>query len=178
MPSSEPDTPDYQLFPRVVPEGWSGKLRIQGDYAHSRLVPGVKYGYEIRSMRWHADTDRKREPLKGNLRADAKGRLTIPFEPDIGGEWVVTVTSEDKRIRVLPVLGLYVIYLRRAAEPAGPATDPTEPEAEPAGSEDEPASSEAGSEAGPGEEEASPSSGEPPEAHPAPAADPPASGSG
>jgi len=106
---SEPDAPDYRMFPRVVPEGWSGELQVSGDYAHSTLVPGVKYKYELCSMRWCATSRRKRKPVAGVLAADRRGRLAVPFEPDIGGEWVLTVTSEDKRIRRLPVLGLYVI---------------------------------------------------------------------
>ena len=109
MPKSENDTIEYQLFPRVVPEGWSGRLRLSGLYAHNKLTPGVKCSYALRSMRWHADKGRKREPICGTAAVDKKGELTIPFEPDIRGEWVLTVTSETKMQRVMPVLGLFVI---------------------------------------------------------------------
>ena len=109
MPRTPDDTPDYQISPRVVPEGWKGKLRLTGDYAHARLIPGVKYAYALASMRWFADTKRGREPVTGEVKADAKGRLTIPFAPDAPGEWTLTVTSEDRQIRTLPELGLFVV---------------------------------------------------------------------
>jgi len=109
MPDTSPDTPDYQVFPRVVPEGWSGTLKVTGDYAHSRLVPGVRYEYSLASVRWYADSRRRREPVTGKLVADKRGGLTIPFAPDVPGEWVLTVTSRDKRVRTLPTLGLYVV---------------------------------------------------------------------
>ncbi len=109
MPASAPDAPHYHMFPRVVPEGWKGTLTVRGDYAHTTLVPGVKYDYQLSSMHWHADGGRKKEPLSGTVKADSKGQLTIPAGPDMLGEWVLTVTSEDKRIRALPVLGFFVI---------------------------------------------------------------------
>ena len=109
MPASAPDTPDYQMFPRVVPEGWSGTLTARGEYAHTKLVPGVKYRYELASMRWHADAKRRRGPLTGTVEADPRGQLAIPAAPDVGGEWVLTVTSEDRRVRTLPMLGFFVI---------------------------------------------------------------------
>ena len=109
MPTSPQDTPHYQMFPRVAPEGWSGRLRVTGEYAHTKLVAGLKYEYALTSMRWFADTERKREPITGVVKADRSGGLSIPFAPDAPGEWLLEVTSEDKRVRVLPTLGLYVI---------------------------------------------------------------------
>jgi len=109
VPRTPADTPHYGLFPRVVPEGWSGKLRVMGEYAHTKLKKGVKYEYSLASMRWRTDSARRREPLTGVVKADARGGVTIPFAPDMIGEWTLTVTSEDKSVRVLPELGLYVI---------------------------------------------------------------------
>jgi len=109
MPSTPPDVAGYEMFPRVVPEGWSGKLRVNGEYAHTKLIPGVKYDYRLKSMRWYADTKRNIGPITGSVKANSRGGLAVPFKPDVPGEWVLEVTSEDRSGRVLPTLGLYVI---------------------------------------------------------------------
>ncbi|MFC1452435.1 hypothetical protein ACFLSJ_03715 [Verrucomicrobiota bacterium] len=108
MPSTPTDVAGYEMFPRVIPEGWSGKLRLKGEYAHTKLVPGVAYNYTLKSMRWYADTKRRNAALAGAVEADGRGGLVIPFEPDAPGEWVLEVTSEDQSVRALPTLGLYV----------------------------------------------------------------------
>ena len=108
MPSTPADSDNHELFPRVVPEGWSGALRVRGEYAHTELVPGVKYDYTLKSMRWYADTKRRNAPIAGSVTADRRGILVIPFKPDAPGEWVLEVTSADKSVRSLPRLGLYV----------------------------------------------------------------------
>ena len=99
MPSTPPDTPDSTLTPRVVPEGWQGRLRLSGDYAHARLTPGVSYEYALTSMRWFADTKRGPEPVTGTAVAGPRGGLTIPFAPDAPGEWLLEITGGDGRVR-------------------------------------------------------------------------------
>jgi len=96
-----------------VPEGWSGKLKLKGDYAHARFRPGAACQYSLASMRWYTDRDRRREPVTGAVKADKSGGLTIPFAPDAPGEWVLTITGEDTGVRALPVLGLFVVERAR-----------------------------------------------------------------
>lgn len=110
MPSRMPDTPEFEVSPRIVPEGWEGELTLRGEYGHTRFIAGVSYAFELKSMRWSAATDRKNRPITGTIEATDSLELTIPFNPDTFGEWILTISSEEKQHTHLPAkLGLYVI---------------------------------------------------------------------
>ena len=79
------------------------------DYAHARLIANVTYRYALTSMRWFADSPRRRAQVTGTVKADAKGGLTVPFAGEAPGEWLLEITSDNTQVRTLPVLGLYVI---------------------------------------------------------------------
>lgn len=105
------DTPEYSMFPRVVPEGWEGNLSIFGDYEHTRLEPGTAYTYSVRSMRWNVSHPRKKDAITGVASPDERGVLTLPFAPDFLGEWQVEIAFEDlqRRSYHLPAtMGVYV----------------------------------------------------------------------
>ncbi len=106
------DTPEYELWPRVVPEGWSGTLSLQGEYQHTAFRPGVAYRCELRSLQWHASSTRKKGPLRTTLEPTSDNILQIPFAPDVGGEWQLNVETESESInsKHLPCkIGLYVL---------------------------------------------------------------------
>ena len=110
MARRKPDTPEFTLFPRVVPEQYTGNLRVKGEYRHTQLVPDKQYTFELSSMRWRADSPRKKGVLSGEVTADKYGILSIPFAPDIRGEWLLTIDAEESKNRHLPaVMGAFVL---------------------------------------------------------------------
>ena len=110
MPYSPTDSPEYYLFPRIVTEGWSGSLRLGGDYHHTKLLPGAEYSYEIQSSFFAATGHGKKTAITGKAKASDLGELFIPFKPDITGEWLLRVSSEMDNRKNLPLLlGLYVL---------------------------------------------------------------------
>jgi hypothetical protein len=110
MPYVVQESPESVVAPRVVPEGWKGTLRVGGEYEHARLRPGASYSYELLSMFFHATGDRRKAPVKGTATADASGVLVVPFEPDIRGEWVLTVDSTEGGQRNIPMkVAVYVL---------------------------------------------------------------------
>ena len=109
MPSQSVYSAEYELFPRVVPEGWSGHLVLDGEFEHTRFLPGVEYTYELKSTFFSTATERKKVGISGTVEVNEQGRLVIPFAPDVGGEWELTVDAEQVRSRNLPCrLGLFV----------------------------------------------------------------------
>lgn len=110
MPRYSAYSSEYQLFPRIVPVGWSGRLVLDGEYAHTRFQAGVEYSYELQSVHFNAVGARGKAAICGTVSVDAAGHLIIPFEPDVPGEWQLTVDTEALRSRNLPCrLGLYVL---------------------------------------------------------------------
>lgn len=108
MPAPRSYSTEYSLFPRVVPLGWSGGLVPGGEYRHTRFQTGVEYSYELQSTFYDASGPRLRAPLSGSVSADEEGCLAIPWEPDVPGEWQLTVDAEEVRSRNLPCgLGLF-----------------------------------------------------------------------
>jgi hypothetical protein len=109
-----PDSHDYDIEPRVVPEGWSGTLRVRGEYQHTEFEPGVRYAYEYQSAYLLATGNRRREPLRGVIEPQPDGTLEVPFSPDTYGEWMLTVGYEDEHsTRNMPCnLGVYVLPTR------------------------------------------------------------------
>jgi hypothetical protein len=104
------DTPEFELFPRVVPEGWSGTLLLRGEYDHTRFSQSVSYRYELTSLFWYASSHRRKASIRGEAVPDEEGTLRIPFSPDVTGEWRIVVDAEASGHRHLPCrLGLYVI---------------------------------------------------------------------
>lgn len=105
------DTAEYSMMPRVVPADWQGTLDIWGEYEHTRLEPGTAYTYSLRSMKWNAGSSRKKAAVDGVASPDARGVLSIPFNPDFPGEWQVEIHFEEdaRRSYHLPAtLGAYV----------------------------------------------------------------------
>lgn len=110
MASRITDTPEYQLTPRVVPEGWSGILDLKGEYQHTAFQSGAVYVCELRSLQWKASSPRKKNALKNTLSATDEGILQVPFAPDTCGEWRLSVRSESIESKHLPCnIGLYVL---------------------------------------------------------------------
>lgn len=109
-----PDSFDYDIEPRVVPEGWSGTLRVRGEYLHTRFRQGVRYVYELQSGYLLATGNRRREPLRSVVEPQPDGTLEVPFSPDTHGEWLLTIGYEDEhRTRNVPCkLGVYVLPSR------------------------------------------------------------------
>ncbi len=109
MARKKPDTPEFALFPRVVPDDWDGTLEVAGEYGHTRFDPSSRYSYELLSLHWQAGSERRKTPISGSVEADDNGVLNIPFKPDITGEWVLTLDSENSKNRHLPAnQGVYV----------------------------------------------------------------------
>jgi hypothetical protein len=106
-----PDSSDYHMEPRVVPEGWSGRLRVRGEYLHTEFQQGVRYAYTLQSFYVLATGDRRRKPVCGVREPEPDGTLEIPFSPDTYGEWMLTIGYEDEhRTRNVPCnLGVYVL---------------------------------------------------------------------
>ena len=110
MSRRAPDTPEFTLFPRIVPEDYTGSLRITGEYGHTRFTPGNRYEYQLSSMRWRAASPRKKGALTGNATAASDGALSIPFAPDIHGEWMLIIDAKEDKGKHLPAnLGLFVM---------------------------------------------------------------------
>lgn len=116
MPHATANSDEFQLYPRIVPEGWSGELVVDGDYEHTRFRPDTEYTFQLQSTFFNAVGPRRKQPVVGTVRVAGDGALHIPFAPDVGGEWLLTVDSEEVRSRLLPCrLGLFV----QSAELAG-----------------------------------------------------------
>ncbi len=113
MPSIVEESTEFVVSPKIVPDTWKGTVRITGDYEHTRFLPGVDYAYELTSMFFSATSDRKNRTIGGETRADDTGALSIPFEPDMSGEWLLTIRSRDEsgdeRKTVPMTVGLYVL---------------------------------------------------------------------
>ncbi len=110
MPDSIAETAEYRVSPRVLPESWSGELFVSGEYAHTRLILGNEYRYSLTSMFFYATTERRKLPFTGTVRAAADGTLAIAFTPDITGEWLLTVESDDDKRRNVPfTIAIYVL---------------------------------------------------------------------
>ena len=109
MPSHSVFSTEYELYPRVVPEGWEGHLVLDGEFEHTRFRPDVEYSYQLKSTFFSATARRQKEAITGTVSVNDEGRLVIPFAPDVGGEWQLTVDAEEHRSRNLPCcLGLFV----------------------------------------------------------------------
>lgn len=109
MSRRKPDTPEIAMFPRVVPEHYQGSLKVAGEYRHTKFEPGKQYTYIVSSMRWRADSTRKKSGIAGTATAQADGSLSIPFSPDIHGEWIVTIDAEDGHRHLPAELGAFVM---------------------------------------------------------------------
>ena len=104
------DSPEIALFPRYVPEEWSGTLEVSGEYEHTTFEPGKAIRYALSSQHWRVGTERGKAGIEGTARADGNGVLKIPFRPDTSGEWLLTIGDSESEERYLPaVLGLYAV---------------------------------------------------------------------
>lgn len=110
MPTMITESAELTVKPRIVPEGWNGTVRIGGEYEHTRFVPGAEYRFELHSMFFYAVGDRQKRVMSGTARADADGSLLVPFTPDICGEWILSVESDEDKRKNRPLkAALYVL---------------------------------------------------------------------
>lgn len=86
----------------IVAEGFRGTVRLYGEFEHTRFLPRVSYTVEMRSTFINA-SGRRKAPLVTDCVADDGGSLTVPFEPDMAGEWSFIVSSEDDKRKHTPV---------------------------------------------------------------------------
>lgn len=89
------DSVDIELFPRVVPEGWSGTLTVRGAFEHSAFPRDEEIDYSLKSFRWSAANPRGKGAVTGTVVADDQSVLTIPFTPDAPGEWHLELTPRE-----------------------------------------------------------------------------------
>ena len=67
MPTQSVYSTEYELLPRVVPEGGSGHLVLDGECEHTRFQPDVEYTYELQSTFFSAATQRKKDGISGTI---------------------------------------------------------------------------------------------------------------
>ena len=110
MPRTIPESAELLVSPKILPHSWSDELVVSGEYEHTKPLPDAEYRFEVVSTFFYSASDRRKLPITGTVRAGADGTVRIPFNPDIDGEWILTVSSEDDKRKNIPfTLALYVL---------------------------------------------------------------------
>ncbi len=113
------DTPEFTMFPRILPRGWDGELIVSGEttlpsrFRRVGFAPDKVYRCRIapRAREWHGPPDSHPWFAELEVKSDAEGRVRVPALTADPGEYLVRFGDpEDERggYRVAQV-GYYVL---------------------------------------------------------------------